>query len=540
MKVWQLKPADESLIQNLAEDTNIPPEFVRILVVRGVSTKEEVRIWLNPRLTDLHPSELLPGFDTVVSRIQQAIEQRERILVWGHDDLDGITAVLIMVKVLSSFQATVDYHIPVKGRDKHGLDARLVAALPADKKPGLIITVDCGISNHSDIADLRQQGVDVIVTDHHEVVMPLPPALAVVDPKRSDSEYPYDQLTGAGVALKLMMGFVAHRLGLSVTQFVSALPELLELVTLGTVADRAPLTGENRILVKLGFDQLMKTRLPALRAVLDNLRNGNEQMTVSTFLTELLPLFAAANGSEGVRKFLSHDVAEVQAWVKELTVRSQEWRQEAERTFQLAQAHVRLGDGILFVQHPELSLRALGFSAARLKDRYQVPAIVIGRRDDVWVGECRGIDGVDLMDLLRAHRNFFIDFGGHKKAAGFTISPDRVDDFIVSAERFAHENFAGRIIPENQLTADAALPFSRFNTEICRLAPFGEGNPEPVLISEPVHLIPHEKGFVPDTRPDLILFCRRNGIEVQPEISYSVLYTVDDMCRLWLIDLRSV
>lgn len=540
MKAWQLKPADERQIQSVAEGCGISREFARMLVVRGVTTGEDVRIWLNPRLSDLHPSELLPDFETAVNRIQQAIEHRERILVWGHDDLDGITAVLVMVKVLSSLQADVDYHIPVKGRDKHGLDARLVAGLPAEKKPGLIITVDCGISNHSDIAGLRQQGVEVIVTDHHEVVMPLPPALAVVDPKRSDSEYPYRQLTGAGVALKLMMGLVAHRLGLSVTQFVSAQPELLELVTLGTVADRAPLTGENRILVKLGFDRLMKTRLPALRAVLDNLRNGNEPLTVSTFLTELLPLFAAANGSEGVRKFLSRDLAEVQAWVRELTVRSQEWRQEAETTFQLAQAHVRLGDGILFVQHPELSLRALGFSAARLKDRYQVPAIVIGRRDDVWVGECRGIEGVDLMELLRAHRNFFIDFGGHKKAAGFTISPDRVDEFIISAERFAHENFAGRIMPENQLTADAALPFSRFNTEICRLAPFGEGNPEPVLISEPVRLIPQDKGFVPDTRPDLVLFCRRSGLEIQPEISYSVLYSVDDLCRLWLVDLQPV
>lgn len=540
MKCWGLKPVDEGLVAQLADEISAAPVLSRLLVLRGVRSAAEARVWLEPEIGDLHPPELLPDFEPAVRRIFEAIARRERILVWGHDDLDGVTAVLIMVKVLRGLQAVVDYHIPLKGRDKHGLDARLVAGLALEQKPGLIITVDCGISNHGDIEGLNQQGVEVIVTDHHEVIPPLPAAVAVVDPKRPDSDYPYTQLTGAGVALKLMLGLVKERLGLDAAGLFSAQPELLELVTLGTVADRAPLTGENRVLVKLGFDRLMKTRMPALRAVLDHLRNGGEQLTVSTFLTELLPLFASANGSEGVRKFLSQDQNEVQEWVRELMVRSQEWRQEAERTLALAQEHVRLGDGILFVQHPELSLRALGFSASRLKDRYQVPAIVLGKRGEVWVGECRGIEGVDLMELLRAHRNFFIDFGGHKKAAGFTISPDRVADFIVSAERYAHENFAGRIVSENQVQADALLPLSQFTPEICRLAPFGEGNPEPVFVSEPVRLIVRENGVVPETRHELLLLNRRSGMEVIPEQHYQVLYSVDDLCRLHLLDLQPV
>jgi single-stranded-DNA-specific exonuclease len=535
---WPCKTVDERLVERLSAAAGIPPVLARLLVLRGVKEPAAATVWLNPDISQLHPPALLPDFEIAVRRIFQAIERQERILVWGHDDLDGITAVLIMLKVLSGLQARVSFHIPTKGKDKHGLDARFVAALPVADRPGLIITVDCGISNHGDIEQLQAQGIDVIVTDHHEVVLPVPPAVAVVDPKRRDSDYPDPMLTGAGVALKLMIGLAQERLGLTIAQFLSAQADLLGLVTLGTIADRAPLTGENRILVKAGFEQLLKTRLPAVRAVLDNLKTDNGQLTVGSFLSELLPLFASANGREGVGKFLSSDTAEVQQWVQELAVRSQEWRQEAERTLSLAQENVRLGDGILFVQHPELSLRALGFSAARLKDRYQLPAIVLGKRGDVWVGECRGIEGVDLMELLQALRGFFIDFGGHKKAAGFTIRAELVPEFILAAERYAHENFAGRIIPENVLLADGVLPFTGFTTQVCRLAPFGEGNPEPVFISEPVRLFSRDGGIVPESRPDLTLSPRRTGLEIVPGVPYYCLYSVDDLCRLTLIDLK--
>jgi len=535
---WQCRPVDEAVVQQLSAATGVLPIIARLLVLRGVKEPEAVSVWLNPDIKYLHPPELLPDFEPAATRIFQALERREKILIWGHDDLDGITAVLILVKVLSGMQALVGYHIPTKGRDKHGLDAKFVAELSAAERPGLIITVDCGISNHNDILKLKEQGIEVIVTDHHEAILPLPPALAVVDPKRSDSQYPYPLLTGAGVALKLAMGLVQRRMGLTIPEFLSAQSDLLGLVTLGTIADRAPLTGENRILVKFGFEQLVNTKLPAVRAVLENLKMDNDQLTVGSFLSELLPLFASANGKEGVAKFLSSDALEAQRWVQELAKRSLEWRAEAERTLNLALENVRLGDGILFVQHPELSLRALGFSAARLKDRYQVPAIVLGKKGDVWVGECRGIEGVDLTQLLQALRGFLVDFGGHKKAAGFTIRQELVPEFIRAAERYAHENFAGRIIPENVLQADGVLPFKEFTPQICHLAPFGEGNPEPVFISEPVHLIEREIGVVPENRLDLVLKVKKNGLEIEPEVSYSVLYSVDDLCRLSILDLK--
>jgi len=272
--------------------------------------------------------------------------------------------------------------------------------------------------------------------------------------------------------------------------------------------------------------------------VLATLNFGFGKLTVNAFLGELLPLFASASGVEGVEKFLYADQLTAQAWVKELAQRRDAWRDEAERTLKVAQENVRLGDGVLFVQHRGLSLRALGFSAARLRDRYQVPAIVLGWRGDVWVGECRGMTGVDLMELLRALRGFFIDFGGHKQAAGFSIADDRVGDFIRAAERFAHENFAARIIKGNPLLADALLPFSDFDSGIRILAPFGEGNPQPVFVSEPSVLEKSESGFVAKTRPDLLLEPGRFAGQIGNGIKYWVLYTVDDLGRLTVLDLK--
>jgi single-stranded-DNA-specific exonuclease len=540
---WRIKSVDQQLVKRLSASAGISELMARLLVLRGVKESFEVQIWLAPGITQLHPAQFLPDFSVAAARIFRAIEKKEPILVWGHDDLDGITAAVILGRVLTGLQAGVGYHIPTRGKDKHGLDPEFLQRFRATSDPGLIITVDCGITNNREIRELKELGKDVIVTDHHEVTLPLPPSVANVDSKREDSDYPYAELTGAGVALKLAMGLVEKRLGLSPAELFSCQPDLLALAALGTIADRAPLNGENRVLVALGLRALKKTQLPALRAVLEALsgpRIGDREFSVSEFLNELLPLFASASGVEAVHTFLSADPSTARAWVKQLIKRREEWRAEAERTLSIAQNNVRLGDGILFVQHPELSMRCLGFSAARLKDKYQLPAIVMGWRGDAWVGECRGVEGVDLMQLLRALRNYFIDFGGHKKAAGFSILPDRVADFIRAAERFAHDNFASRIVPEDPFFYDAFLPFKEFDPRVTALAPFGEGNPQPVFLSEPTALVRTERGFSPQTRPDLILEPGRYGGQIEQGVRYSLVYTVDDLGRLAILDLMPV
>ncbi|MGQ9678731.1 MAG: single-stranded-DNA-specific exonuclease RecJ [bacterium] len=536
---WSIRAVDEELVKAIAQEIDVSEHLARLLVLRGVKSRSDAEIWLSPSLSQLHSTELLPDFELARDRIFQAINGQEPILIWGHDDLDGVTATVLLYSVLTGLQARVKYHIPVKGRDKHGLDYRVVTnGAVGDVR--LIITVDCGVTNHQDVAALKEFGIDVVVTDHHEVIDPLPGAVAVVDPKRPDSDYPEPNLAGVGVALKVALGLVYEKIGFSTRDFFSVYPDALVLAALGTIADRVPLRGENRILVTLGLRQLDKTSIPAIQAVFRLIGSPPGGFTLTAFLTELLPLFASANGDEGVRHFLERTPIAAEAWVNDLMERSQAWRVEAEKTFILASENVRLGDGILFVQHRELSLRALGSAAARLREKFGVPAVVMGWRGDVWVGECRGMEGIDLMDLLRAMRNYFIDYGGHKKAAGFSIRDENVDGFIRAAERFAHDNFAPKIVSEPSPIADAFLPFEKFDRqEIIKLAPFSEGNPQPVFLSEPTTFVSKDNGFVPQTNPEVVLLSGRCESRIIPGVVYRVLYTVDDLGQVTIVDCHS-
>ncbi|MEO0070824.1 MAG: DHH family phosphoesterase [candidate division WOR-3 bacterium] len=532
---WAIKPVDEDLLRRLSRELRVSEVLARLLVQRGVNDETSARVWLNPSVRLLYPGYLLPDFEPAKERIFKAIENKETVLIWGHDDLDGITAVLTLYKILSGMQAKVKYYIPTKGKDKHGLDSRILKKY-CEEGVKLVVTVDCGITNYKEIKEIKEYGVDVIVTDHHEVIDPLPEAIAIIDPKRPDACYPYPYLTGVGVALKLAMELTRVRLKISYEEFFSVQPDMFVLGTLGTIADRSPLTGENRIMVTLGLNQMEKTQLPAVAAVLRTLNFKPKEFTVADFLSELLPLFASASGIEGVERFLDPDQNRAEMWVRELAQKSQEWRDEAERTFDLAQKNLRFGDGIIFVQHKELSLRALGASASRLKDRYQVPVIVLGWRGDAWVGECRGMNGIDLMDLLRALSCYLVDYGGHKKAAGFTIKDEQVEAFIRSAEQFAHENFAPKITKENQIVADGIVPFNDFDPAVIKLAPFGEGNPQPVFISEPTELVRNRDYLSPASRPELLLSSGKKDFPIEPGIPVITLYTIDDLGRLTLLD----
>jgi len=267
--------------------------------------------------------------------------------------------------------------------------------------------------------------------------------------------------------------------------------------------------------------------------------NAGEKLTMRRFVTELLPLFAAADGNEGVQKFLTADVDEARTWVTELARRREEWQEQVEQTYELARQNLAVGDGIVFARHRELSLRALGSCAVRLKDSFQLPAIVMGWRGDAWVGEGRGIEGVSLMDVLSSCGRFFIDYGGHKKAAGFSIQDEKVEEFMRCAEAYAHEHFAGHVQPENVLRADAFLPLEEFDRDVVRLAPFGEGNPQPVFATGPTELERRAEGWTAAGKPDLLLQAANGGAQLDTRLPSRLLYTVDDFGRLTIIDAQT-
>ncbi|MBM3330864.1 hypothetical protein FJY68_03310 [candidate division WOR-3 bacterium] len=532
--MWPLREVAEPAVARLAAESGISNLTARLLWLRGVRDAEAAHRWLAPELSHLYPPELLPDFEPAVARIRKAIAGRETILIWGHDDLDGITSVVILYRLLTDLQAKVRYYIPQKGKERHGLNGELAAEL-VGKGEGLVVTVDCGITNREQVAFLRSKGIDVVVTDHHEVTESMPESVANVDPKRPDSKYPYRGLASAGVALKVAMGVAREALGLSVAEFISVQPQQFAMAVLGTLADRVPLAGENRTIVAASLGKFRSIPVAAVRAVFEYL-NADEKLTVHRFVTELLPLFAAADGNEGVQKFLTATVDEARTWVDELVRRREEWQQQVELTYELAVEHQSVGDGVVFARDRELNLRALGSCAMRLKDKYQLPAIVMGWRGDAWVGEGRGVEGVNLMDLLSACSRFFIDYGGHKKAAGFSMKDELVEEFVRTAEAYAHEHFAGRTQPENVTRADAFLPVAEFDHELVRLAPFGEGNPQPVFATGPTDLLSADDGWTVSGRPDLVLQTSGNGVQIDTRLSYRLLYTLDDFGRLTILD----
>lgn len=524
--MWPVRSADETAVVRLSERAHIAPALARVLWLRGVRDAAGVERWLRPSPDHLYPADLLPDFVPAVERIKRAITEGEGILIWGHDDLDGMTSVVVLARVLSDLRARVYHYIPTRGKERHGLNAAL-ALTYRGRGVGLVITVDCGITNRAQVEALRECGMDVIVTDHHEVMERMPDSVANVDPKRPDTGYPYRGLAGVGVALKLAMGLAERELGLSMREFLSVHPQLHAIAVLGTLADRVPLTDENRTIVTTGLRTFETTTQPAVRAVLDHLGVGRD-LTVTRLVAELMPLFASANGDEGVERILHSTPVQARDWVRDLAVRSVDWRADAERSFAIAEQVMSLGDGIIFVRDRSLSLRALGFCASRLKDRCQLPAVVMGWRGDAWVGECRGIDGVSLMELLAANSRLFIDYGGHKKAAGFSILDESVDEFIRSAELFAHQHFAGHVEREDVVRADARLRLADFDFDCGELAPFGEGNHHPIFMSDSERLLPAGEAWTTESRPDIRMRLAQRCARIAPGVRSALLYSVDD------------
>ncbi len=529
--MWKIKEINKPVLNELVQNTGLTEPMARILFLRNIKTKEAVDKFLNPQLSDLHPTSLLPDIEPALDRIKQAIKNKERILIWGHEDLDGITSVVALFETLRDLQANVSYYIPAKHIEKHGLNADKVKNFP-DNHIKLVITVDCGITNFKDVEDLTKIGIDTIIIEHHEVLEHLPKAIANVDPKRKDTKYPFRHLAAVGVVLKVAMALTEKLLKFHTEEFFSIKTDFISLVALGTIADRVPLINENRFLAKYGLEKLRNVSRPAIRAIFNEEQLNASNLTVDKFIATLLPLFASANGNQGCHYFMNPDYDATRKWVKELAKQREIWREQSKQGLIIAKNNLDLTDGLIIVKSAELPLKTMGNCAAKLKDQYQKPTIVIGKGKDSWIGECRGIDQVNLVELLQANAKYLIDFGGHKKASGFTILEENIDTFIKNAKEYAKINFSGNIKLE-PLLADAILPISALTKEFTALGPFGEGNPEPLLIAPNTTIKKSgEHIFSPDN-PTLNLYNYTEQKNLSNGI-YDLLYTFDENLTIYI------
>ncbi|MDQ3070832.1 MAG: single-stranded-DNA-specific exonuclease RecJ, partial [Acidobacteriota bacterium] len=496
--LWDVQPCDEGNVSTLAAALQIPPVVARLLCLRGLGEPEAAHRFLEPSLTHLNDPFLLAGMTEAVERLLAAIARKERIVIHGDYDVDGVTSTVIMRRALEMLGADVGHFIPERLTDGYGLQPVTVERLHA-AGARVIVSVDCGIRGADAARRARDLGIDLIITDHHEPDTTLPDAFAIINPKRADCTYPDKNLAGVGVALKLVQALCAR------TGRDKWVPAFVKIAAIGTLADVVPLVGENRVIAKLGLDMLSTGKhTVGLRSLLE--ASGLTNKTIDGFHVAFLmaPRINAAGRMSSpdiaTRLLLAIDesqLTEARALAQQLNdENTKRQAEEAEITAQARKAvesdpHVG-AHNVLVVAGQGWHRGVIGIVASKLVDHFHKPAIVLSIEGDTGHGSCRSIPAFDMLGALERCADLFDRFGGHKQAAGLTIPAANVPLFRRRINEWADNAIDPRdLMP--RLRIDAALPLRSIDAGVIealqRLGPFGSANPKPVFFAGPVQLV---------------------------------------------------
>lgn len=477
-KKWKIKNEDisKSLFEKLLENRKI--------------TEERVDDFLNPDLKNgFHDPFLMKNMKKSVKRIKKAIEKQERIIIFGDYDTDGVTGTAILVHTLQDLNANVSYRLPHRVEDGYGMSTKFIEEF-AKIGIDLIITVDCGIACSKQIKLAKKYGIDVIVTDHHTIPQNFPKeAHAVLHPQQESCDYPFDKLTGAGVAFKLAQALIRT---FYKTEAQEKEEELLDLACLGTIADLGELTGENRLIVKRGLESLKKTKWRGLKS-LKEIAKINEQSKIDTHCIGfyLAPRLNAAGRIDTpylALQLLLNQSEKTDLFAKKL----ERLNQQRQRLTRLAmdQIEENLKDNIhkqkiLIAHNPNWHTGILGLIAGRLADKYGRPCIVMEDRGEELVGSARSPKSICLMEILNQASKLLDHFGGHRQAAGFRLKKQNLESFIKNVNNFADKKFKLEKL-KPILNIDCEITIRDLNLDayhqIEKLAPFGVGNEKPLFI----------------------------------------------------------
>jgi single-stranded-DNA-specific exonuclease len=499
---WVLRTAEPARVQDLAENLrsdsalhlsnpHLATTLARLLVLRGITDIESARHYLAPSLAHLHSPYLMTGMKAAIDRLDAAIERKEGILIYGDYDVDGTTAIVILKTAIELCGGAADFHVPHRIREGYGMkDDVIERAAAADIR--LIISVDTGIRALEAAQTARRLGVDLIVTDHHLVGKDgVPDALAVLNPNQPGCDYPCKDLCGAGVAFKLAQGLMERRLAQNDQSRL--LTSFMKMVAIATIADAVPLTGENRVFAKLGLEALRSPVNLGLRALFEVAQVGGRALTSGEVAFRIAPRLNAAGRMDVARDVIELFSVKDSARAKEIANRLDQLnadRQEEER---------RILDAIdsRFADEPALHdafcividgdgwhRGVIGITATRIVERYGRPALVISRDGDECHGSGRSIPAFHLLNALESCADIFIRYGGHAHAVGFALPTSRLAELRIHLDEYAHARLTFADF-EPILNLDAALPLEHVTPELfqalCRLEPFGRGNPEPVF-----------------------------------------------------------
>lgn len=474
----QPENCEPTLTDEISAALGVPALTARALIRRGARSPEDARAFFEPSLAQLIDPFLLPDMDKAVLRIQEAIRQGENICIYGDYDADGVCATAMLVKRLTTLGAQVQFYIPNRHSEGYGMNEGAVRELKA-RGVSLIVTVDNGVSAYNEIAFCGALGVDVIVTDHHSVGKTVPDCVAVVSASRRDSSYPNKYLCGAGVALKLISALCDGAFS----------EEELALAAVATIADVVPLTGENRAITALGLAAV--SAVPGLTALLGAAgfqQTSPDEQTVSFLIAPRLNAAGRmASASEAVALLLGAEEARAHEIAERLNLYNQKRKEAENEIFLEAERQIEALGGVghvLLLSHADWNPGVIGIVASRLCERFHLPVILFAEQNGVLTGSGRSIEGIDLFENLSALSHLFVRYGGHARAAGVTIRAERFEEFRSLFSEQIETNYR----PEDFFPSyayDEAISFQELSAAqvraLKRLAPFGEGNPEPVF-----------------------------------------------------------
>ncbi len=488
-KRWIVREHDAERAASLARVLGVSPILAALLINRGYAGERDARVFLSPTSDQLHEPNLMLGMKEAVTRLKQAVDAREPILIYGDYDVDGTTGTAVLLRALKLLGATAGFHIPHRFTEGYGIQqAALEKALADGYK--LVVSIDCGIRAHEPLYWARDKGLDVIITDHHlpDEKEGAPPAFAVLNPNQAGCEYPDKSLAGVGVAFKLV-----HALFREYGR-ESQVPAFMKVVAIGTVADVAKLTGENRTIVSIGLKDLARVANPGLRALIDVAGCGEGKgMTAYDLGFRIGPRINAAGRMDAakavVELFDTRDSNVARQLANHLDARNEERKTVQHQIIDLAVAEIADPEECYaaVIAGEGWHRGVIGIAASKIAERLNRPCVVLSVDGEMAHGSGRSIQAYHLLDGLTACSDLFEKFGGHSHAAGITIRSSRIDEF----RRRLNEHAASRLTPEDlepsiDVDLELAPDMVTFSTarELDALEPFGAGNPRPVFVTK--------------------------------------------------------
>lgn len=494
---WNYQPLthqEKRETETLAEHVGGNEVVAELLIRRGVTTAEEADHFFSPSLSQLHDPFLMNDMDRAVNRLNKAMGAKERIMIYGDYDVDGVTAVALVYKYLQNYYSNVEYYIPTRYEEGYGISMKSID-YAAENGVKLVIVLDCGIKAIEEIAYARKKGVDFIICDHHMPDEVLPDAAAILNPKMPDSTYPCPYLSGCGVGFKFMQAFAMSN-GLSNH---NELDSLLDLVAVSIAADIVPIVGENRVMAHYGLRRLNSNPNLGLRSIIRLCKLTNKDITISDVIFKIGPRLNASgrmqSGVEAVDLLVSRDLHDAYERGKDIDQYNRDRKELDKRITQEANRLIENNVGIvqgkrsIVIYNKDWHKGIIGIVASRLTELYYKPAVVLTFSNGIATGSSRSVQGFDIYSAVNSTRDLLENFGGHTYAVGLSMKEENIAEFSRRFEKYVSDNIQPNQLSP-QLDIDAEIEFADITPELVsylkKFNPFGPGNQKPVFCSRNV------------------------------------------------------